>query len=59
MQERESAPFARTPLETLLARTDQAAHDCLADALVNRAPVDPGDAPPATVEEDDLSEAEG
>ena len=59
MQERESLPFARTPLEALLARTDEAAHDCLADALVSRAPIDPGAAPPANAEEPELSEAEG
>jgi tRNA-dihydrouridine synthase 3 len=59
MQERESAPFARTPLEALLARLDEAAHDYLADALVSRAPIEPGDAPPVTVEEPELSESEG
>jgi tRNA-dihydrouridine synthase 3 len=46
MQEREPQPFARTPLETLLARTDGAAHDYVADALVARAPIDPTAAPP-------------
>ncbi len=33
LQTRESEPFARTPLETLLARADAAALDYLADAL--------------------------
>jgi tRNA-dihydrouridine synthase 3 len=59
MQERESAPFARTPLEALLARTDEAAHDHLADALVSRAPIDPGNAPSAGADEAELIEPEG
>jgi tRNA-dihydrouridine synthase 3 len=59
MQERESSPFARTPLEALFARTDEAAHEYLADALVNRAHIDPGAAPVAAGEEAELSEAEG
>ena len=60
MQERESQPFARTPLEALLARTDETTHDYLADALVTRAPIDPATAPPpAAVEEPELIDTEG
>jgi tRNA-dihydrouridine synthase 3 len=60
MQTRESQTFARTPLEALLARTDEAAHDYLADSLVGHAPIDPAAAPPPTAsEEPELSEAEG
>jgi tRNA-dihydrouridine synthase 3 len=45
MQERESMSFARTPLEALLARQDEAAHAWLADRLVGRDAVDPAAAP--------------
>ena len=45
MQTRESAVFARSPLEALLARGDEAAIAWLADRLVARDPVDPAEAP--------------
>lgn len=45
MQEREPACFARTPLETLLARADEAALDWLADRLIAREEIDPRAAP--------------
>ncbi len=60
MQERESQPFARTPLEALFARADDAAHDYLADALVTGGPIDPNAAPPpTTAEHAELAETEG
>lgn len=46
MQEREERPFARTPLEGLLARGDDVALDWLADALVDGGPIEPGAVPP-------------
>jgi tRNA-dihydrouridine synthase 3 len=46
MQTRESAAFARSPLEALLARGDEAAVSWLADRLVARDEVDPAEAPP-------------
>jgi len=45
MQEREPQPFARTPLEALLARNDAAALDWLADTLVDERAIDPSAAP--------------
>ena len=45
MQTREGAAFARSPLESLLARGDEAAIDWLADRLVARDDVDPAEAP--------------
>jgi nifR3 family TIM-barrel protein len=59
MQLRESwAP--RSPLEALLARPDQAAHDFIADALIGESPLDPAAAPApgAALElDDDKAEA--
>lgn len=49
MQERESIDAARLdPLELLLAREDEAAHDWLVERLVAGGGVDPGEAPPPT-----------
>jgi tRNA-dihydrouridine synthase 3 len=45
MQTRESAAFARSPLEALLARGDEAAIAWLADRLVAREGIDPAEAP--------------
>ncbi|MFO7692911.1 MAG: tRNA-dihydrouridine synthase family protein [Vicinamibacterales bacterium] len=45
MQTRESAAFARSPLEALLARGDEAAIAWLADRLLARDAVDPAEAP--------------
>ncbi len=46
MQSRNDASFARSPLESLLARGDDAGLDWLADRLIAAEPVDPADAPP-------------
>jgi tRNA-dihydrouridine synthase 3 len=60
MQVREPARPARSPLEALLARPDEAAHEYLAAALVGRAPVDPAAAPPpSATAELEFAEAEG
>ena len=45
VQTREGAAFARSPLESLLARGDEAAIAWLADRLVARDDVDPAEAP--------------
>ena len=45
MQTREPAAFARSPLEALLGRGDEAAVAWLADRLVAREPVEPAEAP--------------
>jgi tRNA-dihydrouridine synthase 3 len=49
LQTREVFTFARTPLEQLLARTDRAAHDYLADALTHEREID-ADAAPSPIE---------
>jgi tRNA-dihydrouridine synthase 3 len=49
MQERESAAFARSPLEALLARGDEAAINWIADRLVAGDGVDPAEAPAPSV----------
>jgi tRNA-dihydrouridine synthase 3 len=46
MQTRESAAFARSPLEALLARGDQSAIAWLADRLAARDALEPAEAPP-------------
>ena len=46
VQTRESMTFARSPLEALLARSDDTALDWLADHLVCRGEVAPAEAPP-------------
>jgi len=48
MQEREPGGFARTPLEALLARDDDAAHEWLVERLLLGEAVDPAAAPPPT-----------
>jgi tRNA-dihydrouridine synthase 3 len=53
LQTRESAGWVRTPLEAVLARTDVAAHEWLADALLDNAPIDPAMAPAASREHED------
>ena len=45
MQERESDEWAVTPLDRVLARTDAAAHEWLAQQLFDNAPVEPAHAP--------------
>lgn len=45
MQQRESHPVLRSPLESLLARGDDAALDYLTDTLLSGAPVEPDRAP--------------
>jgi len=59
MQQRETWT-PRSPLEALLARSDAAAHEFLADSLVHEQPVDPAAAPAAQVAreiDDDKAEA--
>jgi tRNA-dihydrouridine synthase 3 len=46
MQERQSDEWAVTPLDRLLARSDTAAHEWLAQRLLHSLPVDVSDAPP-------------
>jgi tRNA-dihydrouridine synthase 3 len=60
MQEREPGDFARTPLERLLARQDDAALGWLAGRLIQREPIEVGEAPaPSGAQEMELTEAEG
>ncbi len=60
MQERSDASFARSPLERLLARGDEAALDWLADRLVAGDPVEAAEAPdPSAAVVKDLEESEG
>ena len=54
LQEREAGSHVRTPLERLLARSDGAAHDYLADVLMAGAPVDPPAVPPAEGAQEEL-----
>ena len=59
MQQRESFT-PRSPLETLLARSDEAAHAYLADRLLADEPVEPDKAPMpgvARTTDDDVAEA--
>jgi tRNA-dihydrouridine synthase 3 len=53
MQEREDMEFARTPLERLLTRQDQAAHAWLTERLLAGEGVDPDAAPPPSDEPSD------
>src|SRR5512139_2871114 len=58
MQEREPASYARTPLERLLARHDNAALDYVTDALLHVRELDPDAVPAAETEhadDDDIS----
>jgi tRNA-dihydrouridine synthase 3 len=57
MQTRESMAFARSPLEAVLARGDEAALDWLADCLARRAEVDPAAAPQPTAVPDVADDA--
>ena len=60
MQVREPMTFARSPLEALLARGDDAALDWLADRLLARDDVVPAEAPaPTSVPEESDDSAEG
>jgi len=61
MQVRESTDFARTPLEALLARSDEAALEWLADRLIGQEPVDAAAAPPPSgaLAEIDTAEPQG
>jgi hypothetical protein len=60
MQEREPGGFARTPLEALLTRQDEAAHAWLAERLMAQEPIDPEAAPPpGGPEERPMAEPEG
>jgi tRNA-dihydrouridine synthase 3 len=49
MQQREAAPVVRSPLEILLARSDEAALDFVTERLLAAAAVDPAGAPPFAV----------
>jgi tRNA-dihydrouridine synthase 3 len=57
MQTRESAFVPRSPLEALLARTDDAAIDYVTDALLDAASLDAPPPPDAPVEDEDVVEA--
>ena len=63
MQMRESDDWADTPLDRLLARSDEAAHAWIAQRLVEGDAVEPAEAPQAPAEtcerSDDLVESEG
>ncbi|MCU0256593.1 MAG: tRNA-dihydrouridine synthase family protein [Vicinamibacterales bacterium] len=53
LQQREPSAWARSPLEAVLARTDVAAHEWIADRLLSGEAIDPADAPAATLEHED------
>ncbi len=53
LQQREALDWTRTPLEAVLARTDVAAHQWLADRLVARDAIDASLAPPVSREHED------
>ena len=60
MQEREPGGFARSPLEALLARDDEAAHDWLVQRLLAGEEVDASAAPsPGEAHSAELGEVEG
>ena len=62
MQQREPPGFARTPLEALLAREDEAAHGWLTERLLGGDPIDAGEAPEPGSERSaagDIEAAEG
>lgn len=59
MQERESDAWATTPLDRLLARSDEAAHRWLSERLVGGLPIDPEAAPPASASSPVAIEAAG
>lgn len=58
MQERESRVFARTPIEALLARQDEAALDWLADRLISGEEIDPAAAPASSGSQVDVDAAQ-
>ena len=47
MQEREEVPAVRTPLEALLARSDEAGLDYVSTCLLAGEPIEPSRAPAA------------
>ena len=59
MQEREPATYARTPLEQLLARHDEAALEYVTDALLHGRELEPDAVPAAEAHdtEDDVISA--
>jgi tRNA-dihydrouridine synthase 3 len=59
MQERESEAWADTPLDRVLARSDEAAHLWLAERLVSGEEIDPADAPPISQPDRVSAEAAG
>ena len=59
MQERESGQWAQTPLERLLGRADEAAHEWIAARLIAGQPIDPDEAPAGSAEEEVAIEAAG
>ena len=61
MQQREPGGFARTPLEALLARDDETAHEWLVERLLPGEEVDPAAAPPPAGDNHtaELGEVEG
>ena len=54
MQQRESSPVLRSPLEALLARSDEPALNYVTDALLAGRELDPDGAPPASAVADEL-----
>jgi hypothetical protein len=60
IQMRERELHHASPLDALLARTDQAAHEYLADCLTHEREIDPAAAPQAVAANSrELSEVEG
>ena len=60
LQQRESRAPAQLPLDALLARGDDAAHQWLADRLLAQEPIEPGGAPPVSHQrEDDINLVSG
>ena len=59
MQAREEQPWARAPLESLLARGDRAAHEWMADRLIAGDDIDPASAPEPAAESEQIVEAAG
>ena len=60
IQVRESERHYATPLDAFLARTDDAAHEYLADCLTFEREIDPAAAPsPESAKEPEFVEAEG
>jgi hypothetical protein len=58
MQTRESAFAPRSPLEALLARTDDAAQDYITDQLLTGAPLDAPPPPPQSAASGHAAEPE-